>query len=101
MNLILNYTLDMTTQISSVDRFSVEASVNMGDRGRAETQQQIDEYYISGLDAYAVGRLERAIEYWEAILELDPDFQPDAENISIAQRTLELQEEMRALNTVE
>lgn len=101
MNLILNYTLDMTTQISSVDRFSVEASVNMGDRGRAETQQQIDEYYISGLDAYAVGRLERAIEYWEAILELDPDFQPAAENISIAQRTLELQEEMRALNTVE
>jgi len=101
MNLILNYTLDLTTQVSSVDRFSVEAKMNMGDRGRAYLQQQIDEYYISGLEAYAGGQLQRAIEYWEAALEIDPDFQPATENISIAQETLYLQNEMKELNKVE
>jgi len=101
MNLILNYTLDMTTQVSSVDRFSVEAKMNMGDRGRADLQQQIDDYYISGLEAYAGGQLQRAIEYWETVLQIDPDFQPASENLSIARTTLDLQDEMKDLNTVE
>lgn len=101
MNLILNYTLDLTTQVSSLDRFSVEANMNFGDQGRAIVRQQVDEYYIEGLEAYAAGRLERAIDYWESALELDPAFQPASENISIARRALQLQDEMEALNKVE
>jgi len=101
MNLILNYTLDLTTQVSSLDRFSVEAKMNMGDRGRADIQQQIDEYYISGLEAYAEGELQRAIDYWKAVLQIDPDFQPASKNIAIVQESLELQEEMMELNKVE
>lgn len=101
MSLILNYTLDMTTQVNSLDRFSVEAKMNLGDEGRAELRQEIDDYYIVGLEAYASGRLQRAIEYWEAALDLDPDFQPAAENLAVAQRSLNLQKEMEALNKVE
>ena len=101
MSLILNYTLDMTTQVNSLDRFSVEAKMNLGDEGRAAFRQQVDDYYIVGLEAYASGQLQRAIDYWNAALEMDPDFQPAAENLAVAQRTLTLQKEMEALNKVE
>jgi hypothetical protein len=101
MSLILNYTLDMTTQVNSLDRFSVEAKMNLGDQGRAAFQQQIDDYYIVGLESYAAGNLQRAIEYWQAALELDPTFQPAAENLALARRSLSLQKEMEALNKVE
>ncbi|HDQ14473.1 MAG TPA: hypothetical protein ENN41_06640 [Sediminispirochaeta sp.] len=101
IDLILNYTLDLTTQVTSIDRFSLEASMELGDRGRAELQQQVEEYYIEGLKAYASGSLQRAIEYWEATLELDPDFQPAEENMSVARRSLELQREMEAVTKVE
>ncbi len=101
IDLILNYTLDMTTQVNTADRFSIEAKMNLGDRGRAELRQQIDEYYIEGLEAYAQGELNRAIDYWEAALDLDPTFQPAAENIVVARRALRLQQDMEALNKVE
>jgi len=101
IDLILNYTLDMTTQVNTVDRFSVEAKMNLGDRGRAELRQQVDEYYIEGLEAYAQGELERAIDYWEAALTLDPTFQPATENILVARKALSLQQDMESLNIVE
>lgn len=101
IDLILNYTLDMTTQVNTADRFSIEAKMNLGDRGRAELRQQIDEYYIEGLEAYAQGDLQRAIEYWNAALDLDPTFQPATENLIVARRALRLQQDMEALNKVE
>ncbi|MFW6209733.1 MAG: UPF0164 family protein, partial [Spirochaetota bacterium] len=101
VDLILNYTLDMTTQVNTADRFSIEAKMNLGDRGRAEIRQQIDEYYIEGLEAYAQGELDRAIDYWEAALDLDPTFQPATENIIVARQALRLQQDMEALNKVE
>jgi tetratricopeptide (TPR) repeat protein len=101
IDLILNYTLDMTTQVNTADRFSIEAKMNLGDRGRAELRQQIDDYYIEGLEAYAQGDLQRAIEYWNAALDLDPTFQPATENLIVARRALRLQQDMEALNKVE
>ena len=32
--ILVNYTLDLGTQTSSPDRFSLEAKMNMGDEGR-------------------------------------------------------------------
>ncbi len=101
VDLVLNYTLDMTTQVNTADRFSIEAKMNLGDRGRAEQRRQVDEYYIEGLEAYAQGELSRAIDYWEAALNLDPDFDPATENILVARRALALQQDMEALNKVE
>ena len=101
MNIIVNYTLDMTTQLSRPDRFSIEANLNLGDRGRSEKRRQVDELYVSGLEAYSEGKLVRAIGYWEAALELDPTFQPAAKNIEVAERALNLRERMEEMNQVE
>ncbi len=101
MNIIVNYTLDMTTQLSRPDRFSIEANLNLGDRGRSDKRRRVDELYISGLEAYSKGKLVRAIAYWEAALEIAPTFQPAAKNIEVAERSLELRERMEEMNQVE
>lgn len=101
LTIIANYTLDLTTQLSSLDRFSLQATMALGDDGRQMTAQRIDEYYIAGLEAYAQGDFERAIQYWEAVLDLDPTYRPAHENLDLAQRSLDLLHNMRKLNTVE
>lgn len=101
MRINLNYTLDMTTQVGSADRFSVEANLKLGDRGRGARRQKVNDYYVAGLEAYARGNLQRAIKYWKAALDIDPTFEPATENIAIAKRALKLQEDMRELKKVE
>jgi hypothetical protein len=101
MTLVANYTLDLTTQLSSLDRFSLQASMALGDDGRKQIAMRIDDYYIAGLEAYALGDLQRAVQYWEAVIQLDPDHRPARENMELANRSIELLEEMRRLNTVE
>lgn len=101
LTLVANYTLDLTTQLSSVDRFSVQANMALGDDGRIALARRIDEYYIAGLESYALGDLERAAQYWEAVLELDTAHRPARENLELARKSLELLEDMRELNTVE
>jgi hypothetical protein len=101
MLIVANYTLDMTTQLTSADRFSVQATMNLGDDGRIERAKRIDEYFIAGLESYANGNLVRAIEYWEAVLEIEPTHRPAEEYLRVAIKSAELQEEMRELNKVE
>ena len=101
VNLNINYTLDMTTQLTSVDKFSIEATIPLGDRGRKADSRRVDEYYIAGLESYAKGDLSKAIEYWEAALKLNPVFQPAVENMMVAKTAIALQESMEALNVVE
>ncbi len=97
----MNYTLDMTTQLTAVDKFSIEATIPFGDRGRGLDSRKVDEYYIAGLESYAKGNLSKAIDYWKAALEIDPTFQPAAENLIVADTAVKLQESMEALNVVE
>ena len=101
LSFLLNYTLDLTTQVNRIDRFSIEAKLNLGDRGRKETAKRVDSLYAEGLDAYAAGDLNRAIAIWKAALEIDPTFTPAERNIALAERSLELQETMRSLYQVE
>jgi tetratricopeptide (TPR) repeat protein len=91
----------MTTQLTRPDRFSIEANLNLGDRGRSEKRRRVDELYVAGLEAYAEGNLVRAIAYWESALEIDPTFQPAAKNIDVAERAIELREKMEELNRVD
>ena len=101
INLNINYTLDMTTQLAAVDKFSIEATLPLGDRGRRADSRKVDEYYIAGLESYAKGDLSKAIEYWKAALELNPQFQPASENMIVVQTAIKLKESMEALNVVE
>lgn len=101
VHLNINYTLDMTTQLTTVDKFSIEATLPLGDRGRTGDSRKVDEFYIAGLESYAKGNLLKAIEYWKAALEINPNFQPAAENMLVAQTAIRLQKSMEALNVVE
>jgi tetratricopeptide (TPR) repeat protein len=101
INLNINYTLDMTTQLNAVDKFSIEATLPLGDNGRKADSRKVDEYYIAGLESYAKGDLVKAIAFWEEALKLDPHFQPASENMLVAQTSIDLQKSMEALNVVE
>ncbi len=101
INLNINYTLDMTTQLTAVDKFSIEATIPMGDNGRKVDSRKVDEYYIAGLESYANGDLNKAIEFWEAAIEIDSTFQPAVENLIVAKTAIILQKNMEALNVVE
>lgn len=98
---VTNYTLDLTTQFDSFDRFSLQAKLKLGDEGRYEKQQRVDELYTAGLQAYAAGNIEKALDYWEALLRIDSAFQPARELMETAARSLELQKRMEDLNQVE
>ncbi len=98
LTLDINYTLDLTTQFSPLNRMSIEARFDMGDLGRAAKATRAEELYLQGLDAYAAGELELAITYWDESLRLNPYFDPARENrdtavdaLALRQRILELQ----------
>lgn len=98
LTLEVNYTLDLTTQFAPLNRMSIEARFDMGDLGRSVRMARAEEYYLLGLDEYAAGNLELAIQYWNESLSLNPFFDPARENrdtaveaINLRQKILELQ----------
>ena len=93
----VNYTLDMTTQTDRIDRFSVMASLNLGDRGRADIQRRVEEYYLDSLVTYAAGEFEATVVLAERALELNPRFEPAAETRETALRLLSLQQRLEAI----
>jgi tetratricopeptide (TPR) repeat protein len=101
ISFVLDYTIDMTTQLTNPDHFSIEATLNLGDRGRADLKRMVDNYYLAGLDAYAKGNLEDAIAYWQAALKLDPTFQPAQDYLDTAKRALDLLDQMRNLRKID
>ncbi len=94
---VANYTLDMTTQVGTVDRFSVEAAFKFGDRGRAERVQRAEDYYLEALLAFADGDLTRTVELSERALEIDSGFTPAEETLKSAERTLAMQRRLEAI----
>jgi tetratricopeptide (TPR) repeat protein len=90
----LNYNLDLSGRLNPLDKFSLEAKLNLGDRGRLAARNQVDRLYLDGLEAYAMGNLEEAISLWEQALSLDPGFQPAKDNIATARKALELQNQV-------
>lgn len=97
----VNYTLDMTTQAAIFNRISLAAKLNLGDRGRAAKQNQVEQLYIKGLRLYASGDLESAINVWQEALDLDKRFDPATEGINTARTTLEIQQKIRELQQLE
>jgi hypothetical protein len=101
MSFNVNYTLGLDTQVAApMDRLSVVASMDLGDRGRYARRQMVEEQYIAGLEAYARGDLQLAVRHWQAVLELDPDFTPATENLDTALASLHLQKELTDINTL-
>jgi tetratricopeptide (TPR) repeat protein len=98
---VVNYTLDLTTEYRSLDRFSIQASLNLGDGGRLATQQRVEELYLLGLEAYARGDIRQAIAHWQKAIDLDPTFEPAQEYMETARRAQELQQRMENIQTID
>ena len=101
VTLTANYTLDMTTQLGALDRFSIQAGFSFGDRGRAKREARVRELYLDSLEAFASGDLERTILLAGQAAELDPSFQPATETVALAERMLALQRGIEAIRTNE
>jgi tetratricopeptide (TPR) repeat protein len=94
ISFVLNYNLDLSGRIDPLDKFSLQAKLNLGDRGRGDAQRELDALYLQGLESYAAGNLRKAIDYWEQVLEIDPTYAPAQANIETAKKALEQQMEM-------
>lgn len=73
----VNYTHDFTTRDYSqelLDRISIQAAINLGDRGRKALQERVDEAFLAGYKAYQAGAYEEAVKQFRKALELDPSF---------------------------
>jgi cytochrome c-type biogenesis protein CcmH/NrfG len=84
----------LSGRIDPLDKFSLQAKLNLGDKGRGDKQRELDGLYLKGLESYAAGDLSAAIDYWEQVLEIDPTYAPARANIETAKKALELQTEM-------
>jgi tetratricopeptide (TPR) repeat protein len=94
ISFVLNYNLDLSGRVDPLDKFSLQAKLNLGDRGRGNQQRELDGLYLKGLEAYAGGDLRTAIDYWEQVLEIDPSYAPARANIETAKEALQQQAEM-------
>jgi hypothetical protein len=101
LTLDINYTLDLTTQFTALNRMSIEARFDMGDFGRSVKAARAEDLYLKGLDAYASGDLELAISLWNESLKLNPFFDPARENRDTAVVSLELRKRILELQRLE
>jgi hypothetical protein len=98
--LTVNYTLDLTTQFTPLNRISVQAAFSLGDLGRGDIAKKVDTLYLNGLDAYARGEIDAAIALWEEALALDSSFDPARESRDAAQASKGLKQTMTELQKI-
>lgn len=96
----INYTLDLTTQLTPLNRVSVQAAFALGDGGRGDIAKKVDTLYLNGLDAYARGQIDDAISLWEQALALDPYFDPARESRDAALASKGLKQTMTELQKI-
>ncbi|MFP3042588.1 UPF0164 family protein [Treponema primitia] len=89
-SLDLNYTLDLLTQFTPMNRISLGIRFNLGDQGRKAREEDAEALYIKGLSAYSRGETTEARYYWEETLKVDPRFEPASEGISLLTRSKDL-----------
>jgi hypothetical protein len=97
----INYSLDLLTQLTPLNRVSIAVRFNFGDQGRKELSNRIDTLYLEGVDAYAAGRYDLAVERWQEVLELNPKFNPAQEGIELIANSRALDDHMREMQTLD
>jgi hypothetical protein len=96
----VNYTLDLTTQFTPLNRISVQAAFSLGDLGRSDIAKKVDTLYLNGLDAYSRGEIDSAIALWDEALALDSSFDPARESRDAAKASMELKQTMTELQKI-
>jgi tetratricopeptide (TPR) repeat protein len=101
LSLDLNYTLDLLTQLTPLNRVSLGVRFNLGDQGRADRHAAAEAFYLQGLRAYAQGETEEALQYWEEALRIDPRFEPAAEGIALITRSTDLMNRINEMQSLD
>jgi tetratricopeptide (TPR) repeat protein len=96
VSFVVNYNLDLSGRLDPVDKFSIQAQLNLGDGGRKALEDRVEKLYLAGVEEYAAGDYAKAIEYWRQVLAMDPKYIPARESIDTAQQTIDLQREMES-----
>jgi hypothetical protein len=100
-SLTANYTLDLTTQVTTLDRFSLALKLNLGDFGRMSRLERAQLLYLQGLEEYANGQISKAIALWEESLKIRPELTPAKEMIETARKTQELNQIIQDRQTID
>jgi hypothetical protein len=96
----VNYTLDLTTQFTPLNRISIQAAFSLGDLGRADIAKKVDNLYLGGLEDYARGEIDAAISLWDEALRLDSTFDPARESRDAARASIGLKQTMNELQKI-
>ena len=91
----VNYTLDLTTSFSPVNRFSASALVHLGDHGRADRMAQVDKWYNDGLYWYSIRNYEMAKSCWNEALRIDRHHDPSRTGIETVNRIEQMFQKLR------
>ncbi len=67
----------------------------LGDKGRSEKDSLVDSYYIQGLQYYATGDWQAAIDSWNEALKINKRFDPAISGIKSAQYQIDMFEKIR------
>ena len=93
----VNYTLDLLTQLQPMNRVSLGVRFDLGDSGRKQRADKVDELYLLGLDAYSRGNSSDARYCWEEALRIDPRFEPAKESLDMLNNREELDQRIEEL----
>lgn len=91
----VTYSLDLTSSLNPINRVSLSAKIDLGDKGRGLRQETAYILYAEGLNLYVNGQFNESITVWEKALELFPRFDPAIQGIIAAENSLELRTQIR------
>jgi len=83
ISLDINYTLDLLTQLQPLNRISLAVRLDLGDDGRSQRANKVEDLYLLGLDAYSQGNFADARLCWEEALRIDPKYEPAKESLDM------------------
>jgi hypothetical protein len=97
----VNYTLDLTTQFTPLNRISIQAAFLLGDQGRSSLAKKVDKLYLDGLSEYGKGNVDAAIALWTEALANDSTFDPARESLHAAENAKKLKADMEAIGKMD
>jgi len=79
----VNYTLDLLTQFHPMNRISLGVRLDLGDGGRRQLSDKVDDFYLLGHEAFSRGNFTDARLCWEEALRLNPRYEPAKESLAM------------------
>lgn len=95
------YTLDMTSSLNPLNKFSLSMKLVLGDLGRAVKSKEVDRYYAAGLQLYSEQKWQEAIDTWEECLKIDKRFDPAIIGITSAQYQIDMFQKIKESLTLD